>query len=117
MNGETLISGALLQEQMLSETREDRLADEPLGPQPPQTHEDHRQNFEALDITAGDTVEMVDGVEATIDGIVPALGDCGLETEKLVHYSGVDPEHGEFRDAMPAWMVADDLWRGDRVLK
>jgi len=107
-------TAGLLQREM---KKQSRLADDPIGPSPPETPDELRQYFGTVDLSAGDTVELHDGVEATIDGVVPALADNDVtESEIIVHFSGTDDD-GEFSATLPAWMAADDLRRGNWSLK
>lgn len=107
-------TAGLLQREM---KKQSRLADEPIGPSPPETPDELRQYFATVDISAGDTVKLRDGVKAKIDGVVPALADNDVtEADTIIHFSGTDDD-GEFSATIPAWMAADDLRRGKWSLK
>ena len=91
----TMISGALLQKKMLEEAeREERLADEPLGPERP-TGEDYVAFFEAAELEVGDRfVWDFDGEASEVMAIFDARHD-GLiadEGDTLVHYSTPEEE-------------------------
>jgi len=98
--------------------RESRLADEPFGPEPAQTDDDHRAYFEAAGVEAGDTVEMRDGVTATVQAVIPSECDSGIGADAnwFVHLAGTDPEHGDFWVPEPGYMFGADLARGDKQI-
>lgn len=87
-----LTSAKLMRKQIEERKREERLADEPLGPDRP-TGEDYVAWFEAAELEVGDRfVWGFDGMESEIVAVFEARQDgiFGDEGDTLVHYSTPD---------------------------
>ena len=112
----TMISGALLQKKMLEEAeREERLADEPFGPEQATTDADYISHFEVLDLRPGDTYVDTDGVAGDVVGVVQAQGglyceEMDRDTVMLVHIDFPE-EHGG-RAVYDDWQIGWDASRG-----
>lgn len=108
----------LLQQTMTEQAaREKRLADEPAGPEKPQTADDYRAFAATLEV--GDTIVADDGVEETIEEIQPAeeteLGEFeGIETVATLSF---DKGDGSESYQEPMDMLGSKIARGVEVRK
>ena len=89
----TLIQGSMLQQKMIEQgEREARLADEPLGPEPPRG-DDFVAFFEAADMDVGDRFTWAfDGEVSEVVAIFEARqdGPFGDKGDPIVHFTSPD---------------------------